>query len=102
MALNPRSKVEHRIDPDRFTLEHIEKTAYSGIMTQFRLRRDLYAPQDWNDMNVRERAVRAEKAAKALEEGSADYVYYQAVKNAFSDVLRERQKDYEFLVKNKI
>lgn len=102
VALNPNSVVEHRIDPERFNLEHIEKTAYSGIMTQYRLRRDLYAPQDWNDMNVRERANRAEKMAKAEKEGSAEYVFYKATEKAFRDVYEARQKDYEYLVKNKI
>lgn len=102
VALNPKSKVEHRIDENRFTLEHIEKTAYSGIMTQYRLRRDLYAPQDWNDMNVRERASRAERLATKETEGSADFVFYTATKKAFEDVLQNRQRDYEYLAKNKI
>ncbi len=102
VALNPRSVVEHRIDEDRFTSEHIEKTAYAGIMTQYRLRRDLYAPQDWNDMNVRERANRFARLAKDSAEGSADYLYYKAMARAFSEVYESRQKDYEYLVKNKI
>lgn len=102
VALNPKSKVEHRISKDRFTAEHIEKTAYSGIMTQYRLRRDLYAPQDWNDMNVRERATRAQRLAAKEQQGSADYIYHTAVAKAFSDVFDERQRDYQYLVKNKI
>lgn len=101
VGLNADSIVEHRVDPDRFNMEHIEKTAYSGIMTQHRLRRDLYAPQDWNDVNVRERAVKAEKAAKAEPAGSATQVLYAATAKAFRDVLVERQNDYEFLTKNK-
>ena len=102
VALNPRSVVEHRIDPDRFNMEHIEKTAYAGIMTQYRLRRDLYAPQDWNDMNVSERAVRAERLAKNEKPGSADYVLYKSTAKAFGDVLALRQKDYEYMTTNKI
>ena len=101
VALNPNSVVEHRVDPSRFTLEHIEKTAYSGIMTQYRLRRDLYAPQDWNDMNVRERALRNEKAAKNAEEGSCDYIFHKASARAFSEVWEMRHKDYEYMTKNK-
>lgn len=97
VGLNADSIVEHRVSPDRFTFEHIEKTAYSGIMTQYRLRRDLYAPQDWNDVNVRERAVRAEKMSKACEEGSADYIFHKATEKAFRDVLLARQSDFEFL-----
>lgn len=101
VALNPKSVVEHRIDENRFTSEHIERTAYSGIMTQYRLRRDLYAPQDWNDLNVRERANRAERLAKNEPEGSADFVFYTATAKAFRDVLEGRQHDFEYLANNK-
>lgn len=99
VGLNADSIVEHRVDPDRFTLEHIGKTVYSGIMTQYRLRRDLYAPQDWNDVNVRERAARAERMAKTQKEGSIDYTFYKATEKAFRDVLLARQSDFEFLNK---
>ena len=101
VGLNADSVVEHRVDPERFNMQHIEKTACSGIMTQYRLRRDLYAPQDWNDVNVRERAIKAEKAAKAEPLGSATQTLYSATANAFRDVLVARQNDYEFLIKNK-
>lgn len=99
VGLNPKAVVAHEVDRDRFTLEHIEKTAYAGIMTQYNLRRDLYAPLDWNDMNVRERAAKAEKNAEKCTEGSADYVLYKATARAFRDVFIQRQKDYEFLNK---
>jgi len=101
IGLNADSIVEHRVNPDRFNLMHIEKTAYSGIMTQFRLRRDLYAPLDWNDINIRERAVKAERQARASEDGSADKVLYTATAKAYRQVLVERQKDYEYQTENK-
>ncbi len=101
IGLNADSIVEHRVAPDRFTAEHIEKTAYSGIMTQYRLRRDLYAPQDWNDINVRERAVKAEKLAKSEPAGSASQIFYASTAKAFREVLTLRQDDYEYLTKNK-
>lgn len=101
-GLNPRSVVRHKIAPERFTLDHIEKTEYSGIMTQYRLRRDLYAPADWNDGNVRERAQRAERLARAAKEGSADYALYTAAARAFREVYENRQRDYRYLTENKI
>lgn len=101
VGLNPKSVVEHRIAEDRFTMEHIEKTAYSGIITQYRLRRDLYAPADWNDSNVLERAQRAERLAKAADKDSADCVFYTATAKAFREVYENRQRDYRFLVENK-
>ncbi|MBO4941308.1 MAG: glycosyltransferase [Clostridia bacterium] len=101
IGLNADSKVEHRVNPDRFTKTHIEKTAYAGIMTQFRLRRDLYAPLDWNDINIRERAQKAEKMAKSAKDDSADKVLYTATAKAFRQVLVQRQEDYEYQLKNK-
>ena len=101
VALNPKSVVEHRIEPDRFTREHIEKTAYSGILTQYRLRLDLYAPQDWNDMNVRERSLHAERMAKGEKPNSADYIYYKSTAKAFDEVYELRQANYRYMVENK-
>lgn len=102
IALNPKSFVEHRIDPERFNIQHIEKTAYSGIMTQYRLRRDLYAPQDWNDINIRERASRAARLARQADDQSAEQVFWTSTAKAFEDVWKSRQKDYEYMVKNKM
>ena len=101
VALNPKSRVEHRIEAGRFNMEHIEKTAYSGILTQYRLRLDLYAPQDWNDINVRERAGRAERLSKAEAAGSADYTYYKSCAKAFDEVLELRQQNYRYMAENK-
>ena len=98
VGLNPRAIVMHCVAADRFTMQHIEKTVYSGIMTQYHLRRDLYAPADWNDINVRERSVNAEKKSEREEENSADFVFYKATAKAFRDVLLSRQKDYDFLL----
>ncbi len=102
VALNPKSRVEHRIEAKRFNAEHIEKTAYSGILTQYRLRLDLYAPQDWNDINVRERAMRAERHAKTKEVGSADYIYYKATAKAFDEVHELRQKNYRYMAETRV
>lgn len=99
VGLNPKSEVTHKVDRDRFTLEHIEKTAYAGIITQYSLRKDLYAPLDWNDINVRERAEKAEKKAEKYAEGSADYVLFKATARAFRDVFIMRRKDYDFLTR---
>ncbi len=99
VGLNADSKVEHRVAPDRFNLEHVEKTTYAGIMTQYRLRRDLYAPLDWNDANVRERATKAAKQAEAEKPGSTNQIYYSATAKAFRDVAEQRQQDSNFLNK---
>lgn len=97
VALNPMAFVTHRVSAERFNFEHIEKTAYAGIMTQYRLRRDLYAPNDWTDSNLQERLKSAKARLKKLDEGSAEYVYNKAVCDAYDEVLRLRAKDCEFL-----
>ncbi len=102
VALNPKSRVEHRVDADRFTAEHIEKTAYSGILTQYRLRLDLYAPQDWNDINVRERAARFERLARAEAQGSADGIYYKSTAKAFEEVYELRQTNYRYMAEHRV
>lgn len=101
VGLNSKSIVEHRVLRDRFTMEHVDKTTYSGIMTQYRLRRDLYAPLDWTDANVRERAVKAEKLAAAEDPESVDYVFYKATARAFRKVLEHRREDQDFLTRKK-
>lgn len=97
VALNPMACVTHRVSADRFNFEHIEKTAYAGIMTQYKLRRDLYAPNDWNDSNIQERAKNAESKLKKLEKDSIEYVYNDAVCRAYNEVLKLRAEDFEFL-----
>ena len=99
VGINPNSRVVHKVFEDRFTIEHIEKTAYAGILTQYRLRRDLYAPADWNDVSVKERAVAAEKKAEKNNSDAALSALYKATAKAFRDVYLNRQRDYEYLVK---
>ena len=70
-------------------------------MTQYRLRRDLYAPADWNDNNVLEREQRAKKLAAACEPNSADYALHTATAKAFREVYENRQADYKYLTENK-
>lgn len=91
VGLNPLSVVHHRVDFSRYTNEHIEKTAYSGVMVQYQLRRDLYAPQDWSDRDI---ASRAEKFSAGKD---PDSQYKNAVARAYRDVRKLRAKDYEFL-----
>lgn len=97
IGLNPKMKVKHKVDESRFNLEHIDKTTYAGLMTQYRLRLDVYAPQDWNDSNVLERQKKADSAKQKVSASSPDYIYYDAVSRAFKDILNNRRKVYERL-----
>lgn len=97
IGLEPKMKVTHKVNPARFTKEHIGKTAYAGLMTQYRLRLDVYAPQDWNDFNVSERQKKARAAKERAQAGSAEYAYFEAVEKAFGDILEKRKNVYEIL-----
>jgi len=97
IGLEPKMKVKHKVDAARFNKEHIKKTAYAGLMTQYRLRLDVYAPQDWNDANVSERQKKAEAQKRRLKDDTPDYIYYDAVSEAFRDILESRRRVYEIL-----
>ena len=90
-------KVWHNVDETRFTEEHIKKTAYSGLMTQYSLRKDVYAPQDWNDRTVEDQIKKADSEMKKSKENSPDYVYHKARKEAWEEILKSRREDYQIL-----
>jgi len=100
VGLNPKATVYHEVDESRFTKEHISRTAYEGIIAQYRLRRDLYAPQDWTDFYVNERAKKEKAIAMKFPENSPERLYHEALQRGFEDVLKFRQRDYEELKLN--
>ncbi|MCY7485298.1 glycosyltransferase [Paenibacillus alvei] len=50
VALNPKMKVIHDVDHSRYTIEHVNKTMISSLVTNYQLQRDLYAPME-SDIN---------------------------------------------------
>lgn len=97
VGLCPDMTVWHKVDAARFNEDHITKTAYSGLMTQYCLRRDVYAPQDWNDRTVEEQIRKSEAEIRKTERGTPDRLYFEARKRAWEDILAARRRDYEFL-----
>lgn len=102
VGLEPSMTVTHRVDKARFTKEHIEKTAYAGLFTQYKMRRDVYAPQDWNDNLLAERKRNAASKMNRCKEDSPDFIYYKAVGNALDDIIKMRQRDYDDLQKRMV
>lgn len=47
VGIQPRAKVLHRVDHDRFTREHVKKTIRAGILTSYRFFTDLHTPVGW-------------------------------------------------------
>lgn len=97
VGLNPRAKVEHKVDAARFTSEHIEKTAYAGLMTQYQMRKDLYAPLDWTDHYLTAQAKACAGECAKLEKGSPQYLQKDAQRRAYEEILKKRGEDYNFL-----
>lgn len=50
VALNPKMKVIHDVDHSRYTIEHVNKTMISSLVTNYQLQKDLYAPME-SDIN---------------------------------------------------
>jgi len=101
IGLEPKMKVTHKVDKSRFTKEHIEKTAYAGLHTQYRMRRDVYAPQDWSDHSLDERRKKMLAEMNRCEKDSPDYLLFNAYAKALEDIIKLRQEDYAELEKNK-
>ena len=55
IGIEPRAAVEHLVERDRFSAEHIKKTIRAGILTTHRLYLDGYAPSGWSYKYVTER-----------------------------------------------
>lgn len=47
VGIQPRAKVLHRVDHDRFTREHVKKTIRAGILTSYRFFTDLHTSVGW-------------------------------------------------------
>jgi hypothetical protein len=46
VAVCPKSKVRHAVDPSRFSFEHVRKTIRSGILVNYQIQTSLYLPRE--------------------------------------------------------
>ncbi|PJF28419.1 MAG: polysaccharide pyruvyl transferase CsaB [Phototrophicales bacterium] len=46
VGVEPSARVQHDVEPSRYTLQHIRRTLRSGHLIQYRLQRDLYLPME--------------------------------------------------------
>lgn len=46
VGVEPAARVQHDVEPSRYTLQHIRRTLRSGHLIQYRLQRDLYLPME--------------------------------------------------------
>ncbi len=86
LGIQPKAKVEHRVDPSRFTREHIQKTLRAGILTTYRLFREGYAPYGWDIRYIKQRIEIAEREMERQAEEPLAYFYKQCERDAFLEL----------------
>jgi polysaccharide pyruvyl transferase CsaB len=52
IAVEPRAVVMHKVEPSRFSLEHVQKTILAAERTWYRLQTDLYIPNELSLRNI--------------------------------------------------
>ena len=84
VGLQPRAKVLHRVDHDRFTREHVKKTILAGTMTTYRFFCDLHTNVGWTKRYVKNQIKITGKEIKRLKRKNADNldIFY---KNCYMD-----------------
>ena len=90
-GVQPLALVEHRIDKNRVTREHVKQTIRAGILTTYRLIQDGYLSYSWDERYIRERIKIAEKEMDGfLRHGENLRVFYKKCeKDAFVELLKK-------------
>lgn len=88
IGIQPKAWVEHRVDPKRFSKEHVRETLRAGIFTTYRLYLEGYAPRGWDRRYVKERIRVADRELKRLDRcGSEMECYYKKCeRDAFAEL----------------
>ncbi|MDR1391897.1 MAG: glycosyltransferase [Clostridiales bacterium] len=89
IGLNPKSIVYHCVDRSRYTLKHIYKTAFSGVITAYRLRKDLYAPFDWSENVILNKVKYLKYSLSKYQFRSPGYIKIKAEIAAYENVLKD-------------
>ena len=99
VGIQPSAWVEHRVDPRRFTRDHVKNTLRAGIFTTFRLCQDGYAPWNWDSGYLEKRMLLAARELRRLRRKGTDlaYFYKKCERDAFADLWLEvsRNKNQE-------
>ena len=79
IGLQPKAKVLHRVDENRFNMEHVKKTILAGVMTSYRFFRDLHTSVGWTRKYVKNQINITDKEIKILKKKKADKLdlYYK-------------------------
>ncbi|MCY9703053.1 glycosyltransferase [Paenibacillus alvei] len=99
VALNPKMKVIHDVDHSRYTIEHVQKTMLSSLITNYQLQVDLYAPMESNldydieHLNILKEEYSKTNKDKITEESSIDLVYKKSNIEAYEKLIEIKRND---------
>lgn len=91
--LNPNSIVYHNVNPNRYTNDHIKKTAYLSVMTNYRLKKDLYSPNDWTESYILEKIINLEKNIIGLDPNTPEFIKINSEILAYREVLKNMKSE---------
>lgn len=79
VGLQPKAKVLHRVDENRFSKEHMRKTILAGIMTSYRFFCDLHTSVGWTHKYVKNQIKITDREIRILQRKKADSIeiYYK-------------------------
>ncbi len=98
IGLQPRAKVLHRVDPSRFTTEHIKKTIMAGTITTYRFFVDLHTSIGWTKRYVKEQIRITNREISILTKKNAeplDIYYKKCYLDAWKRLLGYMDEIYE-------
>jgi GT2 family glycosyltransferase len=96
VGIEPRAKVLHRVDLDRFTKEHVRKTIKSVIFTVYRFFLDMYIDVGWTKKYVRNQVKICLKEARHFKKRGITGIelYYKiCYLEAWGDLLKQMEKN---------
>ncbi|GKT10722.1 glycosyltransferase [Desulforhabdus sp. TSK] len=96
--LTPRAIVKHHVDGERFNLEHVQKTIFAGLMTNYRLSRDLYLPMDFKEASVQEDLQRLRQRLSSIPANSQEEIYCRYRIDGYTELLEAYRRDREIMV----
>ena len=95
IGLQPKAKVLHRVDTQRFNKEHVRRTILAGVVTTYRFFIDLHTSVGWTRRYVREQIRITQKEINILKRKKADYldIFYKMCYNEAWKTLLEYMKE---------
>ena len=99
IGIQPKAKVLHRVDRERFNPEHVKKTIRAGIFTSYRFYRDLHTEVGWTLGYVREQVKITKGEIKKLKKKKVEPIeifYKECYLSAWSelyDYMKKREEE---------